>query len=48
MSIGHRFDSLDKKLGALNGHISKLVWAIIIAVVAAVAKFIIDGGLSPG
>lgn len=37
---------IKNELTKLNGHISKLVWAVIIALIAAIMQFILKGGLN--
>lgn len=48
LSIQRRFDDTDKKLGNIDGHISKLVWVVVVAIVGAFIKFAMDGGLKIG
>lgn len=40
-----RFDSLDRRLDRYDAHISKFIWAIILASLAAIMAFILRGGL---
>lgn len=37
---------IKEELTKLNGHIGKLVWAIVMALVLAVMQFVLKGGLS--
>ena len=36
---------ISKSLEDINGNINKLVWTVAIAIIAAVMKFVIGGGL---
>ncbi len=38
-----RFNQIDTKLGRIDGHISRLVWLIIAAIVGAFMSFILQG-----
>ncbi|MBC7621240.1 MAG: hypothetical protein H7293_20025 [Candidatus Saccharibacteria bacterium] len=38
-------EGIEKQLNDMNGHLQKLVWAIIVALVMAAVQFILRGGL---
>ena len=40
-----RHESVMRRLDKIDGHISKLVWLIIVAIVGAFMTFVINGGL---
>lgn len=41
-----RFNAVEDRLSKIDGHIAKLVWLILTAIVTGVMGFIISGGLS--
>lgn len=41
-----KFKNLDERLNKIDGHISKLVWLILAALITGVMGFILSGGLS--
>lgn len=43
--LNKRFDSLDRRLDRYDAHISKFIWAVIMASIAVVMAFIFRGGL---
>jgi hypothetical protein len=43
--LEHTTIGIKEELGKLNGHIGKLVWAIIMALVLGFIQFVIKGGL---
>lgn len=43
-----RHSSIVKRLDRIDGHISKLVWLIVTAIVGAFMAFLISGGLNIG
>lgn len=43
-----RHSTIVKRLDRIDGHISKLVWLIIAAIIGAFMTFIIGGGLNVG
>lgn len=43
-----RHGSVIKRLDRIDGHVSKLIWIIITAIVAAFMTFILKGGLIIG
>lgn len=43
-----RHNSIVKRLDRIDGHISKLVWLIVAAIIGAFMTFMIGGGLSLG
>ena len=42
----HTTIGIKEELTKLNGHIGKLVWAVILAIVMAFVQFALKGGLS--
>ncbi|MEM6587211.1 MAG: hypothetical protein AAF641_02095 [Pseudomonadota bacterium] len=42
--VNARFDQLDRRLEKIDGHISKLVWLIIAAMVGGLMSFVLSGG----
>ncbi|MEL7253795.1 MAG: hypothetical protein AAFZ04_06905 [Pseudomonadota bacterium] len=42
--VNARFDQLDRRLEKIDGHISKLVWLIIAAMVGGTISFVMQGG----
>lgn len=39
-----RFDQIDRRLEKIDGHISRLVWLIIAAIVGGTMSFVMQGG----
>ena len=39
-----RFDQLDRRLEKIDGHVSRLVWLIIAAIVGGTMSFVMNGG----
>jgi cob(I)alamin adenosyltransferase len=39
-----RFDQIDRRLEKIDGHVSRLVWLIIAAMVGGVMSFLMQGG----
>lgn len=37
---------IEKSVEKLNGHLSKVIWTVAAAVLVALAKFVISGGLA--
>lgn len=45
---GERYRNIEKRLDRIDGHIAKLVWLIIAAIVGGLMAFIMQGGLNVG
>ena len=43
-----RFDAIDKRLDQLDGHLSRVVWIIVVAIITSFMTFILKGGLVAG
>ena len=39
-------DRISNSLEAINGNINKLVWTVAVAIIGAVMKFVMSGGMS--
>ncbi|MGJ8617734.1 MAG: hypothetical protein ACSHWS_12915 [Sulfitobacter sp.] len=46
--VDQRFNQIDTRLDRIDGHISRLVWLIIAAILGALMSFLIKGGLPLG
>lgn len=44
--IENRFDRLEKQIAETRGLISRLAWLVIGGIIAALIKFVLDGGLN--
>ncbi|MEO0677085.1 MAG: hypothetical protein AAFR53_05530 [Pseudomonadota bacterium] len=42
--IEDRFNRLDKRLAKIEGHVSRIVWLVIAAIIGAAMSFIVRGG----
>ena len=40
-----RFNQIDRRLEKIDGHVSRLVWLIIAAIVGGVMSFLLQGGV---
>ena len=40
-----RFNQIDQRLEKIDGHVSRLVWLIIAAIVGAAMSFVMSGGI---
>lgn len=43
--LDKRLDSIENDLKSINGGINKLIWAVVLAFIAAAVTFVVRGGL---
>lgn len=41
-----RFDRVEKRLDKIDGHVSRLVWLVVAAILSAIVTFTVKGGFT--